>query len=61
MLREMDPAASPLVVPADCTDAEAVSGLFRAVEAEHGRLDILFNNAGSGAPPLPLDEVSCLA
>jgi len=45
------------VQPTDCTDPAAVSALFRAVEERHGRLDVLFNNAGSGAPALPLDEL----
>ena len=36
-----------LVAPADLTDAAAVEGLFAACEREHGRLDILFNNAGT--------------
>ena len=50
-LKALDPAAAPLVQPTDCTDPAAVSALFRAVEERHGRLDVLFNNAGSGAPP----------
>ena len=36
-----------LVAPADLTDAAAVEGLFAVCEREHGRLDVLFNNAGT--------------
>ena len=39
--------AGGLPAPADLTDAAAVEGLFAACEREHGRLDILFNNAGT--------------
>lgn len=36
-----------VAVPTDVTDPEAVSALFAAIEAEYGRLDAVFNNAGS--------------
>ena len=36
----------------------AVARLFAAVEQRFGRLDLLFNNAGTGAPPKPLDELT---
>jgi len=35
-----------------------VAGLFEATKARFGRLDLLFNNAGTGAPPVPLEELS---
>jgi NAD(P)-dependent dehydrogenase (short-subunit alcohol dehydrogenase family) len=47
-----------LVVPTDATDPAAVKALFAAVEEKFGRLDVLFNNAGTGAPPLPLEEIT---
>jgi len=37
---------------------EAVAALFERVRTEFGRLDLLFNNAGTGAPPVPIDELS---
>jgi len=51
------PEARTLVAPADVGDAESVEHLFGEVEKSFGRLDLLFNNAGTGAPPVPLDEL----
>src|SRR5580658_2494883 len=45
-------------VGADVGDPEAVAQLFEAVKTRFGRLDLLFNNAGTGAPPKPLEELS---
>ena len=44
-------------IAADVTDAEAVAALFARVQQEFGRLDLLFNNAGTGAPPMPLEDL----
>ncbi len=52
-----DIAARAVAVPADVTDEASVQALFDAVRARFGRLDFLFNNAGMGAPPVPLDEL----
>src|SRR5436189_3473658 len=50
--------ARVLSVPTDVGDPQSVKALFaRTVEA-FGRLDLLFNNAGSGAPPVPLEDVT---
>lgn len=46
-----------IAVPTDLTDPSAIAKLFEEVEREHGRLDILFNNAGTGAPAVPIDEL----
>lgn len=46
-----------LVLPTDVSDPAAVEALFAAVEERYGRIDLLFNNAGMGAPPLPMDEL----
>jgi len=50
--------ANVSVIPADVTDEAAVSALFAAIERDHGRLDLLFNNAGTFGPGKPLDEVT---
>jgi NAD(P)-dependent dehydrogenase (short-subunit alcohol dehydrogenase family) len=44
-------------VPADVTDEESVRALFATTVERHDRLDLLFNNAGMGAPPRELDEI----
>ena len=53
-----DAAARALAVPTNVADAQAVKALFDTVERTHGRLDLLFNNAGSGTPPVPMEELS---
>src|ERR1700738_5124038 len=47
-----------LVVPTDVSDPGSVSQLFAKTQATFGRLDLLFNNAGVGAPAIDLDELS---
>ena len=46
-----------LVVQTDVCDAESIRELFARTVAAFGRLDLLFNNAGIGAPPVPLEEL----
>ncbi|MFI4972928.1 MAG: SDR family oxidoreductase [Caulobacterales bacterium] len=46
-----------VAVAADVADPDAVRGLFEVVSARFGRLDLLFNNAGTGAPPVPLEDL----
>ncbi len=47
-----------IAVQADVGDPAAVEALFAEVTARFGRLDLLFNNAGTGAPPKPLEELT---
>ncbi|MBS0412539.1 MAG: SDR family oxidoreductase [Proteobacteria bacterium] len=47
-----------MAVQADVGDPEAVTRLFDEVGRAFGRLDLLFNNAGTGAPPVPMEELS---
>jgi NAD(P)-dependent dehydrogenase (short-subunit alcohol dehydrogenase family) len=51
-------SASGLAVPTDVADPASVAGLFEKVKATFGRLDVLFNNAGVGAPPINLEELT---
>src|SRR4051812_35379102 len=48
---QLDPA------PTDVTDEASVRALFDGAVERHGRVDLLFNNAGSGAPARDLDEI----
>ncbi|MFF7213675.1 SDR family oxidoreductase [Streptomyces sp. NPDC008238] len=52
------PEATVAVIPTDVTRPDAVDALFAAVGARFGRVDLLFNNAGTGAPAVSLDEVT---
>jgi NAD(P)-dependent dehydrogenase (short-subunit alcohol dehydrogenase family) len=47
-----------LAVPTDVTDAASVAALFDAIRQRYNRLDLLFNNAGRGAPAVDIDELS---
>jgi NAD(P)-dependent dehydrogenase (short-subunit alcohol dehydrogenase family) len=51
-------AARGLVVPTDVGDAASVRRLFEATRAAFGRLDLLFNNAGTNAPGVGLEELT---
>ena len=51
-------AERALPVASDVTDPASVQQLFDAVVAKFGRLDLLFNNAGTGAPPIPLEDLT---
>jgi NAD(P)-dependent dehydrogenase (short-subunit alcohol dehydrogenase family) len=53
-----DAADRALAHPTDVADPASVAALFDATKARFGRLDLLFNNAGTGAPPVPLEELS---
>ena len=43
--------SSTLLVPADLSNPDAIDEVFRQTQDQFGRLDVLFNNAGTGAPP----------
>jgi NAD(P)-dependent dehydrogenase (short-subunit alcohol dehydrogenase family) len=58
-VRKMDPQGErSLCVPTDISQPEEVAGLFEAVRERFGRLDLLFNNAGMGTPPVPLEDLA---
>ena len=50
--------AETLVVPCDVADPAAVEQMFEATVQCFGRVDVLFNNAGTGAPAVPIDELT---
>jgi NAD(P)-dependent dehydrogenase (short-subunit alcohol dehydrogenase family) len=47
-----------IAVPTDVGDPAAVGALFAEVEEQLGRIDLLFNNAGRGAPPIPMEDLT---
>ena len=49
--------ARGVAIPTDVTDPSSVDALFAATRDAFGRLDLLFNNAGVGAPSVPLEEL----
>ena len=50
-------AGTTLVVPTDVSDPASVGALFAETKAAFGRLDLLFNNAGTGLPPGLLEDL----
>lgn len=47
-----------LAIPGDVSSPDGAAGLFRAYRARWQRLDLLFNNAGTGTPPIPLEDLT---
>ena len=53
-----DHAEHALAVPTDVRDPDSVAALFEETRDAFGRLDLLFNNAGTGAPPVPMEDLT---
>ena len=47
-----------LAVPTDVGDPATVKAMFAAIKSHFGRLDFVFNNAGIGAPSVPLEDIT---
>lgn len=47
-----------IVVPSDMTDPASIAAMFAKTMEVFGRLDVIFNNAGMGAPAIPLEDIS---
>src|SRR5262245_59137509 len=58
--KEAKAAGAPktLVVPAYVTDEKQIRALFAKTKEVFGRLDVLFNNAGIGAPAIPVEDLA---
>lgn len=56
--REQAIAGKILSIPSDVSHPQQVAALFEKVAAQAGRIDLLFNNAGVGAPAIPMEELS---
>jgi NAD(P)-dependent dehydrogenase (short-subunit alcohol dehydrogenase family) len=50
-------ASQCLAVPTDVKDPNSVRALFATTKSRFGRLDVLFNNAGIGTPPIPMEDL----
>ncbi len=60
-LEETATLASPghtVTVPTDVSDRGSIDALFGSVQNRFGRLDVLFNNAGTSAPPHPFEDLT---
>ena len=56
--REAAAAGRTLAVPTDVRDPDSVAALFSRTVEVFGRVDLLFNNAGVGAPGVPLEDIT---
>jgi NAD(P)-dependent dehydrogenase (short-subunit alcohol dehydrogenase family) len=50
--------ARALPIPSDVSSPAGVAALFQTYKAQWARLDMLFNNAGMGAPPVPMEDLT---
>ncbi len=53
-----DNAASMTAISCDVTQSDSVDALYASIEKQHGRLDVLFNNAGTNVPAMTIDKLT---
>ena len=53
-----DSSSNTLCVPTDVGDPDSIENLFATTHKEFGKLDLLFNNAGTGAPPILFEDLT---
>jgi NAD(P)-dependent dehydrogenase (short-subunit alcohol dehydrogenase family) len=53
-----DAGAKTLAVPTDVSDPASVAALFAKTKEAFGRLDLLFNNAGTNTPAIPMEDLT---
>jgi len=58
VLEEVGDDSKMIGVVTDVADPDSVGRLFAKTVERFGRVDLLFNNAGTGAPPIPLEDLS---
>src|SRR5687768_9164287 len=51
-------SAQTLAIPTDVSKVDSVAQLFEKTKAAFGRVDVLFNNAGTSAPPVPFEDLT---
>ncbi len=54
----VDAGGNILAVPTDVREPEQIRSLFEQTQSRFGRLDVLFNNAGIGAPAIPMEDLT---
>jgi len=57
-LEQTASSSKMLVVPTDVGNPDSVRALFAKTKEAFGRVDVLFNNAGIGAPGIPMEELT---
>jgi NAD(P)-dependent dehydrogenase (short-subunit alcohol dehydrogenase family) len=58
ILKSKKSSGELIAITADVTDEKSVKNLFLDIKDKYGRLDLLFNNAGTGAPAVEIDQLS---
>ncbi|MCL4153828.1 UNVERIFIED_CONTAM: hypothetical protein GTU68_025242, partial [Idotea baltica] len=57
-IEKFNAADNMSAITCDISDEASVDALFQAIQQQHGRLDLLFNNAGNNVPAMTIDELT---